>query len=281
MNQTEDKEQRPDRSYRKADNIRWPRLPYNTLDEPHFVFILTPPYTGSTAMAKYLATSPNIGLLRENGEGQKLVPGIHRNWNANTNLDGESIRSAWLNKYQEISGERQLNIIVEKSPPNMVRIDLLRSLFRRTTCLVNNRDPVAFCSSTFYRNTVNAEQLSEPERLQQLKKFALYWVDHSKTLKEHISASGFVTCSYEQFCESPQSLKNTFEKATGEIIQPEKNPILNIKDYQPAVIKNKNQQQVSRLSEVEIESVVQTLRPYSTLTSFFGYAPEDWLQTAY
>ncbi len=92
MKSTKSSTQLSDLANAAADNNRWPRLPYNHVDEPHFVFILTLPYAGSTIIAKYLATSPNIGLLRKNGEGQQLVPGIARNWNANATFDGESIR---------------------------------------------------------------------------------------------------------------------------------------------------------------------------------------------
>lgn len=63
----------------EADNNRWPNFRYNNQDETHFVFILTPPYTGCTATASYLAISPHISLLVKNGEGQQLIPGRQRN----------------------------------------------------------------------------------------------------------------------------------------------------------------------------------------------------------
>ncbi len=279
MKPTEGSRQRTDSADADADadSNRWPRPLYNHTDEPHFVFILTLPYAGSTSVAKYLATSPNIGLLRANGEGQRLVPGIDRNWFANTRFDGESVRSTWLNRYQEKNHDGSFKIIVEKSPPNMVRIDALRSLFRKTTCLVNNRDPVAFCSSTFFRNTPKVEQLGEAGRLLKLKKCAVNWVKKSYVIREYTTAQSLMTFSYEQFCDSPQSLKTLFEEATGEKINPEKDPLLKIKDYPRARIENKNKQQVSRLSQTEIEVIVEILRRHSALTSFFGYTPESWL----
>ena len=273
MKYREDGTQRP----AQADKEQWPRPPYDSRDEPHFVFILTPPYTGSTAIANYLATSPNIGLLRKNGEGQSLVPGIHRNWDADARIDEESIRSTWLNRYQEINSNGRIEIIVEKSPPNMVRIEALRSLFRKTTCLVNNRDPVAFCSSTFFRNTPNLSHMKKADRLNALHKTALVWVRRSNTLKEYLSAQRVMACSYEQFCDSPQSLQTLFEKATGKAIKPDENPVLKIKDYQSSGIEHKNKEQVQRLNKIEIETVVNTLDPYSALTSLFGYTPESWL----
>ena len=277
MKPTKDSTQRVDSADADADSNRWPRPLYHHMHEPHFVFILTPPYAGSTAVANYLATSPNIGLLKANGEGQKLIPGIHRNWRANARFDGESIKSTWLNRYQQSNHDGRLKIIVEKSPPNMVRIEGLRSLFSKTTCLVNNRDPVAYCSSRLFRNASNIEQLDEASRLRKLQKFAVSWVEKSHMLREYATDQSLMTFSYEQFCESPQSLKTLFEEATGETINPEKDPLLNIKDYPPSRIENKNKEQVSRLSQTEIEVVAETLRRHSALTSFFGYAPDSWL----
>ena len=277
MKPTKSSPQRADLANADADSNQWPRRLYDHTDEPHFVFILTLPYAGSTSIAKYLATSPNTGLLRTNGEGQKLVPGLHRNWSVNSKFDGESVRSTWLNRYQENNHDGGFKIIVEKSPPNMVRIDALRALFSKTTCLVNNRDPVAFCSSTFFRNAPKVEQLDEASRLRKLQKYAVSWVEKSHMLREYATAQSLMTFSYEQFCESPQSLKTLFEEATGETINPEKDPLLDIKDYPRSRIENKNKDQVSRLSQKEIEVVVETLRRHSALTSFFGYAPESWL----
>ena len=121
------------------------------------------------------------------------------------------------------------------------------------------------------------EQLGEAGRLLKLKKCALNWVKRSYVIREYTTAQSIMTFSYEQFCDSPQSLKTLFEEATGEKINPEKDPLLKIKDYPRARIENKNKQQVSRLSQTEIEVIVEILRRHSALTSFFGYTPESWL----
>ena len=258
------------------EHNRWPRPPYDQSDEPDFVFILTPPYTGSTAMAKYLATSPNIGILRKNGEGQNLVPGILRNWKANHKIDLESIKAAWLHQYQKINSHGQIEMIIEKSPPNMVRIDSILSIFKNTTCVVSNRDPVAYCSSAYFRNYDGRTSLSLKERQAILNRIALRWVHRSSVLMELLCRQGYPRISYEEFCEEPQQLKNVVERASGITIHPSSHASLRIKDYPPSQISNHNEEQISRLSKSEIDAILKTLEPHHEATNFFGYCPSVW-----
>ena len=43
-----------------------------------FVFVFTPPFSGSTALAKILNTSPKSMLLNSRGEGQWMIPGMRK-----------------------------------------------------------------------------------------------------------------------------------------------------------------------------------------------------------
>ena len=260
------------------EQVRWPRPLYNPGDEPYFIFILTPPYSGSTAMAKYLATSLNVGLLRKNGEGQILVPGIYRNWESHGTLDLESIRATWLNQYQEINkqGEVKIEVVVEKSPPNMVRIEPILTAFEKASCIVSNRDPVAFCSSSYIRNYHDRATLSLEERQTVLNKIALSWVQRSAILINLLRNHDYPRISYEKFCEEPHSLKDVVEKASGKTILACSNTYLRIKDYPPSQISNRNEEQISRLTEFEINTILKTLEAHTEVVKFFGYCPKVW-----
>ena len=54
----------------------WPKPNFVAEDRPHVLFILAPPYTGSTAIATLLNSSTRTMLLHEQGEGQWLIPGL-------------------------------------------------------------------------------------------------------------------------------------------------------------------------------------------------------------
>jgi hypothetical protein len=53
----------------------WPRPDYNKDDESHFIFMLTPPNSGSTAITKLMYSSCSRMILHLNGEGQRIIPG--------------------------------------------------------------------------------------------------------------------------------------------------------------------------------------------------------------
>ena len=73
-------------------NSLWPIPSYNKKDEPHFLFIITPPYSGSTALAKFLNTSSKISIFGNKAEGQWLIPGMcqKNRWENNKYIDYDS-----------------------------------------------------------------------------------------------------------------------------------------------------------------------------------------------
>jgi hypothetical protein len=48
---------------------KWPIPRYDEKDQPHFLFIITPPESGSTAIAKFLDSSPRTMTLTRMGKG--------------------------------------------------------------------------------------------------------------------------------------------------------------------------------------------------------------------
>ncbi len=49
---------------------------FDESNQPHFLFIITPPYSGSTAISGVLNSSHRTMILQKSGEGQWLVPGL-------------------------------------------------------------------------------------------------------------------------------------------------------------------------------------------------------------
>jgi len=80
-------------------NSLWPIPNYKNNNEPHFLFIITPPYSGSTALAKFLNTSKQISLFGLKGEGQWLIPGLceKNRWEKDKYINYSSVKAVWLN----------------------------------------------------------------------------------------------------------------------------------------------------------------------------------------
>ena len=98
----------------------WPTPPCDVGNQPHFLFIITPPNSGSTVLAKFLDTSQRTTTFTKNGEGQWLVPGlsIQDRWEPDKEVDYSSVKAVWLNAFQNINRLKpDVDVVIEKSPP--------------------------------------------------------------------------------------------------------------------------------------------------------------------
>lgn len=132
----------------------WPILPVTLPTVPKFLFILTPPCSGSTLLAKVLNTAHRSVLLHPKAEGLWLIPGTKslERWNPDFKFNWESVRSVWLNKIEHLQSlVGTIDLVVEKSPILSVRSSELKSNFPDDYFLVLNRNPYASCSSFFHR----------------------------------------------------------------------------------------------------------------------------------
>lgn len=192
----------------KQNEDLWPIMKYFSENPPHFLFILTPPYSGSTAISQILITSHRCMVLRSNGEGQWLIPGLcdSDRWDPKKPLSIESIKSVWLHTYQSVFElTSNIDIVIEKSPPNLVRIEKLISVFPNHSLLANNRNPYANVSSILFRNH-KTEKYSKTKRLEVIEKIAKDWVWRSSLIKSNVKKLKIPLVTYEQFCDNPERL---------------------------------------------------------------------------
>lgn len=252
---------------------KWPLLKFDQYDEPHFLFIISPPYSGSTALAKIINTSHNSMTLTPKGEGQWLVPGLcaKDRWMSEKKVNYQSVKSVWLNKYQSINHLIQnIDVVVEKSPPNMMRLEELASHFKKHSFLANNRDPFANCASMLYRN-YNPENLTTIERKNILCKLAEKWILRSLKIKSLIESLNIPLLTYENLCDNPSAVKGLLNLPNGVTDSINPNIPIKVKDYEPQPISNHNERQIAKLTHEEIEQINKVLATDTPLLNFFGY----------
>ena len=105
------------------------------------LFILCPPASGSTLLWQILRTSPQVASLP--GEGQVLAREIlfnRRRWDPLMPVDWEQVRKAW-----EEAWDMSKPVLLEKSPPHLVRARQLEEFFPQSRFVVMMRNPYAFC----------------------------------------------------------------------------------------------------------------------------------------
>lgn len=257
----------------KNEETRWPRRVFDSNREPHFLFVITPPYSGSTALAQLINTSHRTVFLHQRAEGQWLVPGLCEKdrWNPDKEVDYESVKSVWLSKYQDVTETSDdADVVIEKSPPNMMRMEELAKHFKSYSFLANNRNPYANCSSILYRN-FPVDRLDSVDRLQIVEKLAAAWLKRSRRIRQLVSRFEIPLITYEAFCRSPYLLLSKLHLPTGvaETINPEAE--VKVKDYRAQKIIDQNERQIDRLTAEERRLIGNVLSEEKDLLEFFNY----------
>jgi hypothetical protein len=252
---------------------RWPSPKFDENDQPHFLFIITPPYSGSTALSELINTSHRTMILQPRGEGQWLIPGLceEDRWNPEKEVNYPSVKATWLRVYQQVKLlTKNIDVVIEKSPPTMMRLKQLSSQFRNCSFIANNRDPYANCASILYRHH-DATNLSPEKRKEVLERLATSWIMRSVKIQELIKSLNAPLLTYEDFCRNPSSVidKLNTPRGVSDSINPDAN--VKVKDYAQQPIINQNERQVSKLADDEIKHISKLLKPNGELVEFFGY----------
>ena len=241
--------------------------------EPHYLFVITPPYSGSTALAQVLNSAPSSALLQERGEGQWLVPGMgcSDRWDESKKIDWKGVRIVWEKRIALLRALVQnVEVIIEKSPPNMVRVDDLVSVFPNHTLLAFNRNPYANCSSILFRH-YNVEMLNEKERNEAVASLADAWIKRSNWVRKAIEEKGALHFTYEGFCSDTQGCIDQLSEKVPAFQDVDIERPLYVKDYEPQKISDQNSRQISKLSPEDVVIISQRLNRDSELVSYFGY----------
>ncbi len=252
---------------------KWPVPKHKEKSQPHFLFIITPPFSGSTAISQIINTSHRTMFLQPRGEGQWLIPGLCEKdrWSPDKKVNYTSIKSVWLKRFQLVNSLTQnIDVVIEKSPPNMMRLEKISSQFDEFSYLANNRNPYANCASILYRNN-DAENLSPTQRKLILERLARDWQIRSNIIKGLILKLKIPMITYECFCENPLSILNKLNLPDGVIETINFQTKVKVKDYKIQTISNQNNRQISNLTPDEIDSVSQVLRNSKDLLKFFEY----------
>lgn len=267
------------RIYRVCFPEEWPRPVYSTKEnEPIFIFIFTPPYSGSTVLAKILNSSSSSMLLHRKGEGQWLIPGLSRfdRWDPEKFVDWESVKAVWMSKVRSIEQlVGKIEFVIEKSPPNIVRAEALLKQFPNHELIAINRNPFANCSSILHR-WHNPSTKSEDERKSILKRIANDWVVRSKVIQNLVEVHSPIYFSYEEFCRDTGHWVTKLVERIPELEGISPSLTFQIKDYPPQRISNQNKRQIAKLSDKELEVIGIYLRDYEELLNYFGYTSAWW-----
>jgi hypothetical protein len=124
-------------------------------NEQKYLLILSPPYCGSTLLNEIVSSASYVSANNTFGtrEGQKL-PTVRsimfdhdRRWDHSLDFDWEFIKKEWR-KYWNLNSL----ILLEKSPPNIIRAKSIEKIFKPAYFILLHRNPYAQCESLIRRD---------------------------------------------------------------------------------------------------------------------------------
>lgn len=120
-----------------------------------YLFILCPPYSGSTLLWKLLSTSVNVSALPMEGQFLPELKELMRDkpWDAARALPWPDIKAVW-----ESYWDKDKPVWLEKSPPNLIRTRDIRAHFQPVKFIVMVRNPYAQAEGLMRRNHFTARR---------------------------------------------------------------------------------------------------------------------------
>jgi hypothetical protein len=235
-------------------------------NKPHkYLFILSPPFCGSTLLNQLISTSQNISCNNNIGtrEGQTL-PEVRsimfesNRWDKNLSLPLEKIKTIW-HKYWDLSKP----ILLEKSTPNIMRVNDIKKCFNPISFICMVRNPYAQCEGIIRRNGKSAEFAA---------KFALNCLQYQKVNIENEKNLLFFT--YEDLCENKSQVVNkiiSFMPDLKDVKSEKKFKAHNFKTNDKMEITNLNHEKIAKLTTEQLNEINYHFKEEEELLKYFNY----------
>lgn len=258
-----------------------PRLDHRP--DVKWLLIGTFPNGGSTAVASFLAQSASVTRLTSNGEGQWLRPDMSapgKRWRPDHKVNYDLMRQVWLSR---VASNGDSRIIVEKSPPNICRMDkIIKALAPMPVrLLLISRDPFATCASwnkRYGRNILT--RTWGPELKGKIDRDEDYFCALGRLYGERarmlvaLEARADARIAYETFTEAPETLINTAARLYPELSDIEGTAAVAVKDYEAQPLQNMNARQINLLTADQLGFIRNGLRPFEPAIAALGYSTD-------
>lgn len=258
---------------RRRNGPRWPRPGGGDGPLPRLALLLTPPNSGSTAIADFLFQHPAALRLTPRYEGQWLVPGLsaRNRWDPGKAVDWDSVRAVWAAALGP-GAAAEGRFLIEKSPPHMMRHRAVAALFPAHAAVVNVRDPFA-CVASMALRYHDLDALEGAARRTVLAALTAEWAERAARLRAIAEDEGRPVLTYEAFCRDPARIFALFGIATeGVGIDPGRG--VRVNDHPVRPITDMNRAQIGRLRAEDREVIAAGLAGHRAVLAFFGYADD-------
>jgi hypothetical protein len=230
-----------------------------------YLFVLSPPFSGSTLLNELLSTSAAVSSNNTLGtrEGQQLPKVRKIMWEKEDHYDPEEkydwnfIKAAWL-KYWD----RTKPILLEKSPPNLVRARQINDHFQPAYFICMVRDPYALCESQITRNAMVPSVAAG---------LVVKWFYAQRQNIETLNNLLFFT--YEELTADAPAIRkklSAFLPALSDIDTARVFKAHNFKNT-PMTMKNLNAEKIANLTKAQFQEINRVLDRHRELLDYFRY----------
>jgi hypothetical protein len=226
-----------------------------------YVFILCPPFSGSTVLWKLFSTSHAVSALPSEGQFLPEVKNIMRQdpWNPDIRFPWEEIKAVWDGYW-----DHEKPLLVEKSPPHIIRTQEIMEHFRPVSFILMVRNPYAHCEGLIRRNKWSATD-SAKFSVRCMREQA----DNAKRLPNTLCFT------YEQLTENPEMISKNIQEflpELGELKHTESFSVHSIDGVVNRRIVNLNKSNIENLSVRDLRDINKVLRENDDVMTYWGYA---------
>ena len=179
-------------------------------------------------------------------------------WDVEIKLPWEKIKDVW-DRYWD----QDKPLLVEKSPPNIIRTNAIAEHFSPVYFLLMVRNPYALCEGLIRRNNLKARDAAE------------FTVRCLKQQAENVEKLDNILCfTYEELVANPESISRkiqSFIPQIGELKYTQRFKVHSIDGRIERGIVDLNTKKIQNLSVNQLKQINSVLRENSNLMNYWGY----------
>jgi hypothetical protein len=228
-----------------------------------FLFILSPPLCGSTAIKELIEASEQVSAFQCEGQflpGVRDVLGVPRRWDHGLVVDWNQVRGCFLDHW-----DLSKPVLLEKSPPHIMRAEQLATAFDPAYFIVTMRNPYAQAEGLLRRGWKGTPR----EAATFWVKCAERQVHNQKVLRRALSFT------YEQLADSTSEVLARISGFIPELSDVQADRLFTAHNLTGKPLKglvNLNDKKIRRLDDRAVDELNVVLRPRTALLSHFGYS---------
>lgn len=225
-----------------------------------YIFILCPPFCGSTILWKLVSTSSTVSTLPCEGQFIPEVEKIMRKdpWNSDQKLPWGEIKNTWNNYWNQ-----DKPFFLEKSPPNIIRASEIAEYFHPVNFLIMVRNPYAHCEGLIRRRNYDAQGAAE---------FTVHCLKQQARNAEELKNT--LCFTYEELAGDPKSVSQKiqfFLPQIGALGHNQKFKTRSIDGKISRGIVDLNQKKIHNLSITDLKKINAILKRNSNVMNYWGY----------